>query len=173
MRRQTRIAEVLQHVAEGRPRPAHACHSVPVNEGIPDRARVRTPHGELTLEEMAEALPGTADLMVLVGTAWWKCAYAARGGNWQLAAYFARRVRGIQRRLAIVRPKYGADVARFEAERIAPVLAAAEGRNADAFERAFAAATDEANALHAKWGKGYIRWTLPDEAPRDLDLGPR
>lgn len=132
---------------------------------------MQTPHGHLSLEEIAEALPGTGDLMTLVGAAWWKCAYAARGGNWELAAYFARRVRGIQRRLALVRPKYGADLARFEEERIGPVLAAADRRDRDAFERAFDAATDDANALHAKWGKSYIRWVLPGEAPRDLDLG--
>jgi len=134
--------------------------------------RVRTPHGELSLEENAEALPSTGALLALVGTAWWKCAHAARGGNWELAAYFARRVRGLQARLAVVRPKYEPDLAGFEAERIAPVLAATEAQDRDAFERAFSAATDAANALHVKWGKSYIRWTLPVDAPRDLDLGP-
>lgn len=133
--------------------------------------RIRTPHGDLSLEEIAEALPSTGDLMALVGAAWWKCAFAARGGNWELAAYFARRVRGLQRRLAVVRPKYGADITRFEEQRIGPLLAAAEIRDSDAFERAFAAATDDANALHVKWGKSYIRWVLPDDPPRDLDLG--
>lgn len=123
--------------------------------------------------EVARALPGTGDLMAMVGTSWWKCAHAARGGNWELAAYFARRVRGIQRRLAIVRPKYAEDVARFEAERIAPVLTAAEHKDLAAFERAFREATDEANALHEKWGKAYIRWVLPEDPPSDLDLGPR
>ena len=135
--------------------------------------RVRTAHGEMSLEEMAEALPATGDLMALVGDAWWRCAHAARGGNWPLAAYFARRVRGIQRRLAIVRPKYREDLARFEAERIATVLAAAERRDIAEFERAFADATDEANRLHEKWGKGYIRWELPGETPRGLDLRGR
>ena len=134
--------------------------------------RVRTEHGDLSLEEIAEALPSTGDLMALVGTAWWKCAHAARGGNWELAAYFARRVRGLQRRLALVRPKYAGDLARFEAERIGPLLAAADRRDGDAFERAFTEATDDANAMHAKWGKSYIRWVLPADPPRDLDLGP-
>jgi hypothetical protein len=132
--------------------------------------RIRTPHGDLSLEELAEALPSTGDLMALVGDAWWKCAYAARGGNWELAAYFARRVRGIQRRLALVRPKYAGDLAHFEAELIEPVLAAAAARDRSAFDAAFTRATDEANAMHAKWGKSYIRWVLPDEAPKDLDL---
>ncbi len=135
--------------------------------------RVRTAQGDLSLEEIAEALPGTGDLMFMVGQAWWRCFYAARGGNRELAAYFARRVRGLQRRLALVRPKYGADLARFEDERLGPVLAALDRGDTEAFERAFADATDEANRLHVKWGKGYLRWTLPPDPPRDLELGPR
>jgi len=132
--------------------------------------RIRTPHGELSLEEIAEGLPSTGDLMAAVGESWWKCAHAGRGGNWDLAAYCARRVRSLQRRLGVVRPKYRADLAAFETERIAPVLAAASGRDREAFESAFAAATAEANRLHEKWGYGYIRWILPEVAPADLDL---
>ncbi len=131
---------------------------------------MRTPNAELSLLDIAEALPATGDLMAAVGDSWWKCAHAARGGNWDLAAYFARRVRGIQRRLSIVRPKYREDLARFEADLITPVLAAASGRDGAAFERAFAAATDEANRMHEKWGYGYIRWTLPEDPPQSLDL---
>jgi hypothetical protein len=132
--------------------------------------RIRTPHGELTPEELAEALPGTGDLMALVGDCWWKCAHAARGGNWDLAAYFARRIRGLQRRLALVRPKYREDIERFEHDSLEPVLMAAGRADLAAFRAAFDAATDAANALHAKWGKSYIRWVLNEDPPKDLDL---
>ena len=132
--------------------------------------KIRTSHGELSLEELAEALPGTGDLMALVGECWVKCAHAARGGNWELSAYFARRVRGLQRRLALVRPKYADDLASFESELIEPVLAATSAKDRATFDAAFTRATDEANALHVKWGKSYIRWTLPPEPPKDLDL---
>ncbi len=137
-----------------------------------DAKRVKTSHTELSLEQIAELLPGTSELMQSVGTAWWKCAYAARGGNWQLAAYFARRVRGLQHKLSIVRPKYAEDLEAFEGEHLAPVLAACEARDGASFDRAYNTAVDKANALHVKWGKSYIRWVLPDEAPTDLDLGP-
>lgn len=137
-----------------------------------DATRVSTPHGELTLEEIAELLPNTGELMQSVGTTWWKCAHAARGGNWPLAAYFARRARGLLRKLATVRPKYAGDVAAYEDERIGPVLAACERQDAAMFESAYARAVDTANELHVKWGKSYIRWRLPDEAPQDLDLTP-
>lgn len=128
---------------------------------------------ELSPEHIAAGLPGTGDLMVLVGTSWWKCAYAARGGNWPLAAFYARRVRSLQRRLAIIRPKYAERLAAFEAEMLAAVFAAIEAQDRQAFDRGFATATENANLQHVETGYGYIRWILPDEPPKDLDLGPR
>ena len=139
----------------------------------PDARTVRTRHGELTLEQIADALPGTADIMESVGVAWWKCAYAARGGNWPLAAYFARRVHDLLGSLAVTRPKYVDDAAAFQAGALGDALRACERADGAAFERAFVAATDRANEMHVKWGKGYLRWTLPDEPPKDLDLRPQ
>jgi hypothetical protein len=127
---------------------------------------------ELSPEHIAAGLPGTADLMVLVGNSWWRCAYAARGGNWPLAAFYARRVRSLQRRLAVIRPKYAERLATYERAMLAPVFAAIERQDRAAFDRAFAAATDDANRQHVETGYPYIRWTLPDEPPKDLDLGP-
>src|SRR5438874_2569820 len=108
--------------------------------------------------------------MASVGNAWWKCAYAARGGNWELAAYFARRVRGLQRKLAQLRSKYAEDLVGFESEHLNPLLTALASHDGPSFERTYATATERANALHVKWAKPYIRWVLPDEAPKDLDL---
>ena len=127
---------------------------------------------ELSPEYIASGLPGTADLMVLVGNSWWRCAYAARGGNWPLAAFYARRVRSLQRRLGVIRPKYAERLATYETAMLAPVFAAIERQDRAGFDRAFAAATDDANAQHVETGYPYIRWKLPDEAPKDVDLGP-
>ena len=137
-----------------------------------DARTAKTSHGELTLEQIAELLPGTGELMQSVGNTWWKCAYAARGGNFELASYFARRTRGLLRKLAIVRPKYADDVAEFEKALIDPILAACERSDRVAFESAFTATVDRANELHVKWGKSFIRWVLPPDPPQDLDLAP-
>ena len=128
---------------------------------------------ELSPEHVAAGLPGTSDLMVLVGSSWWRCAYAARGGNWPLAAFYARRVRSLQRRLGVIRPKYKERLDRFETDQLAPLFKAIEALDQQAFERAFTAATDGANLQHAETGYEYIRWKLPDEPPKDLDLGPQ
>ncbi len=135
-----------------------------------DATRVRTSHGELTLEQIAELLPGTAELMASIGNSFWKSAHAARGGNWPLAAYFVRHARGLLRKLAVVRPKYADDVASYDSERIAPLLAACDREDVSIYEAAYASAIDVANELHAKWGKSYIRWRLPEDPPTDLDL---
>jgi hypothetical protein len=136
-----------------------------------DGAKTRSSkYAELTLEQVAVLLPGTGEIMASVGQCWWKCAYAARGGNWDLAAYFVRRVRSLQRNLAVVRPKYSDDLVAFEKQYLAPALAACYAGDKPAFDLAFAAATDKANELHVKWAKPYIRWTLPEEPPKDLEM---
>jgi hypothetical protein len=135
-----------------------------------DEPSSEKPSPPLSLEQIAQLLPGTGEIMASVGNAWWKCAYAARGGNWDLAAYFARRVRGLQRKLAQIRPKYAADLGAFENELLNPLLTALGAHDGPAFERLYLGATDKANELHVKWAKPYIRWVLPDEPPKDLDL---
>jgi hypothetical protein len=117
--------------------------------------------------------PGTGDIMAAVGTCWWKAAYAARGGNWGLAAYFVRRVRSLQGKLAVIRPKYAGDLGAFEEELLTPLLAACDRTDLAAFDRIYAAATDRANELHVTWAKPYIRWVLPDEPPKDLEMSPQ
>jgi hypothetical protein len=135
---------------------------------VPDDPQSKAP--PLSLEQIAQLLPGTGEIMASVGNAWWKCAYAARGGNWDLASYFARRVRGLQRKLAQIRPKYAEDLVAFENEHLNPLLTALGAHNGPAFETTYAGATEKANELHVKWAKPYIRWVLPDEPPKDLEL---
>src|SRR5947207_9132508 len=111
----------------------------------------------LSLEQIAQLLPGTGEIMASVGNAWWKCAYAARGGNWELAAYFARRVRGLQRKLAQIRAKYAEDLAAFEPEHLGPPLVALGPHAGPLVQRLYEAATDKATELHVTWPKPYIR----------------
>lgn len=133
---------------------------------------VRTKHAELSLEQLADALPSTGEVMANVAVAWWRCAHAARGGNWPLAAYYARRVRGLQRGLAITRPKHRERVERYERDALNPLLRSIESNDAVGFARIFDEATELANDMHVETGHGYIKWVLPDEAPLDVHQGP-
>jgi len=118
----------------------------------------------------ASFAPGLGEIMGLNQIRHDKLWFAGENANWPLAAYFVRRVRSLQRKLAVVRPKYAGDLAAFEDEHIDPALAACDAADRNAFDRAFAAATDRANEMHVKWAKPYIRWTLPDEPPKDLEM---
>ena len=139
---------------------------------VRDERRIRTKHAELSPEELAESLPGTGELMASVGRSYGACWHAAHGGNWELAAYFLRRVRGAQRTLAVVRPKYRDQLAEFDGECIAPLMQTIEARDLVGFERVYDHTVVRANEYHVLNGKSYIRWKRPDRPPDDLDLGP-
>jgi hypothetical protein len=140
---------------------------------VADERRIRTKHTELSLEEIADSLPGTGELMASVGRSYGACWHAAHGGNWDLAAYLLRRVRGVQRTLAVVRPKYRDQLAAFDAECVEPLMRTIERRDLVAFDRAYEHGVDRANEYHVLNGKSYIRWKRPERPPDGLDLGPR
>src|SRR5215831_14507447 len=79
-----------------------------------DAPRVRTKHTELTLEEIAAALPGTGEVMASVSWCFAMCGHAATGGNWDLSAYYLRRTRSLLRGLAVTRPRYADQVRDYD-----------------------------------------------------------
>lgn len=134
--------------------------------------RVTTDDNALSLREMSEALPDTATIMTRVGECWWHLIYAARGGNWDLADYYCRRVVKLENTLVVLRPKHQERMARFQAVAVPPVRAAIAVRDLAMLEEAYAEATEFANQLHGESGYPYVRWVLPEEPPKGLDLGP-
>ena len=135
--------------------------------------RIRTRHAELSLEEIADALPGTGEVMSAVGRCYGACWHAAHGGNWDLAAYFLRRVRSLQRGLAVTRPKYGHQLAAFDREALGPLFSALASRDLAAFDHAYDFGVERANHYHVEAGKSYVRYKRPERAPDDLELGPQ
>lgn len=140
-----------------------------MSDGAEDMT-VRTEENELTLTEMSDALPDTATIMTRVGECWWHLIYAARGGNWELADYYLRRVVKLENTLVKLRPKHTERMRRFQQTAVPPVVAALEARNLPSLEAAYEAATDMANELHGESGYPYVRWELPAEPPRGLKL---
>lgn len=138
-----------------------------------EEPRARTKHGELTLSDIAALMPGTGEVMSRVSHLWGTCWYAARGGNWDLAAFYLRRTRSELRALIVTRPKYAQQLRQFEAESLEPVARSLVSRDLASFEAAYADAVERANSLHVETGYAYIRWRLPDRSPEaGLDLGP-
>jgi hypothetical protein len=143
-----------------------------MQDEIRDEFTVKTDDNELTLEEMSGALPDTSTIMARVGHSWWHLIYAARGGNWGLARYYHDRVAKLARKLAVLRPKHRERLELFQADALRFVAAAIDDRNLARLEEAYATATDLANHLHDESGYPYVRWVLPEDAPKGLDLGP-
>lgn len=134
--------------------------------------KVTTKDNELSLEEMSGALPDTSTIMSMVGDAWWRLIYAARGGNWGLADYYFRRVNKLEDTLKVLRPKHRERLERFQATAMPPVSAAIETRDLAGLEKSYTEATDMANHLHNESGYPYIKWVLPEEKPKGLQLEP-
>jgi hypothetical protein len=138
-----------------------------------EQPKILTRHGEVSPEEIAELLPGAGDVMVVVSRLYGNLWHAARGGNWDLAAFYFRRTRRLLGNLSITRPKYSAQLADYVGDFLEPVGRSLLEKDRGGFEAAFEASIRRANELHVVTGYPYIRWSAP-EAPPDpsLDLGP-
>ncbi len=63
-------------------------------------------HREMTLEDIAVIQPGLGRIMPEIGIRTWKLYYAAKAGNWPLAKFQLKEVRGLMELGAFTRPKY-------------------------------------------------------------------
>lgn len=125
---------------------------------------------DLTIDELARQSPGMDRLMAEVGPRVHRMYYAARAGNWPLAAYFARSAAKQLQRCVDSRPRYDPQMSDYLREDFAPVTAAIRAQDAVAFQAAYRVMVDRANELHAHFGKPFLVWRTPDAPPDDLDL---
>jgi hypothetical protein len=129
-----------------------------------------TRHGDLSLDQIGEMMPGMARLMVEVSDRYWIVYYAAQGGNWALARHEFNEMRKTLRMAGLVRPKYQESLARYEAEQLAPLEQTIRACDFASFDEAFRRGADVANERHREFGYECIEWTLPDAPPRHLRL---
>ena len=130
-------------------------------------------HREMTLEDIAVIQPGLGRIMPEIGARTWKLYYAAKAGNWPLAKFQAKEIRGLMELGTFTRPKYEDNLNQFLDENWKPLEDAVAREDFAAVESAFHKAVEAANAYHELRDKPYIRWKLPDSPPPDLDLTPR
>ena len=108
-------------------------------------ATVHSRHGELTLEQIADGLPGTGEVMAAVSHCFGTTLHAARAHKWDLAAYYTRRVRGLMRTLAVRRPKYAVQLDDFVRAGLEPLLKAIADQDASEFQIRYAACVEMAH----------------------------
>lgn len=136
------------------------------------KVAIKTKHGELTLEQLAEVQPGMARLMKEVGERYHILYYAAKGGNWLLAQHELNQVTALIRAGITLRPKYSTDLAHFTREYLNPISEAIGSKDWKKFEDLYNKAIDGSNVYHEKYGYEYIRYVLPKNPPEFYDLKP-
>jgi len=129
-----------------------------------------TPHTEITLDQLGEIQPGLARLMAEVSDRYWILYYAAKGGNWKMAALQSSELEKALRIGAITRPKYTAHLEAFIKGPLTVMNKAIEERDWIAFESVYKTGITTANAYHREWDHEEIVWQLPDEPPKHLNL---
>lgn len=127
----------------------------------------------MTIEDMAAIQPGLARIMPEIGARTWKLYYAAKALNWPMAKFQYKEIIGLFEMGAFMRPKHEAAINQYIAENWKPLEDPIAKKDFAAFEQAYNAAIDAANAYHELKEKPYIQWKTPDVPPPDLDLRPR
>jgi len=133
---------------------------------------IKTKHGELTLEQLAETQPGMARLMKEVSDRYYILYYAAKGGNWMLAQHELNQVASLFKVASTLRPKYAEDLASFTKDYFVTIGDAIKARDWARFEKLYNQGVDKSNAYHEKYGYEYIRFVLPKTPPAYYDLKP-
>lgn len=137
-----------------------------------DGREIRTKHGSMTVEQLAEVQPGMARLMDEYGRRYWALYYAGKSGNWPLAQYMLSEMRKLGRIVPVVRPKYAEAMSEFETRHLEPLASAVAAKDATAFEDAYHKAKNASDEYHARFAKPFIRFRLPRDPPSWLQFEP-
>lgn len=135
--------------------------------------QIDTGKGTFQLTELGHLMPGMAEIMPLIGARIWKCYYAGQAKNRPLARFQLKEAVNLMEKGAFLRPKYAENMDKFISEEVASVNKAIESEDWDAFDKAFVAMVDAANAYHDLYDKPFLQWKVPDAPPPDLDMNPR
>lgn len=129
-----------------------------------------TKHGDLTLDQIAELQPGLGTLMRDISDRYWILYYAAKGGNWELAAYQLRGLRSLYKKGAMTRPKYAGMLDDFSTKIFDPLQKHIEAKDFQAFATVYQQGIGLANKLHVATKHAEIVWKLPPDPPEHLQL---
>ncbi len=135
-----------------------------------DKIAIRTKHGELTLDQLAEVQPGMARLMKEIGERYHILYYAAKGGNWMLAQHQLNQVINLQKVGATLRPKFSEDLNSYIQTYLNPISQAIKAKDWHKFEELYKKGIEGSNHYHEKYGYGHIRYVLPKNPPEFYDL---
>src|SRR2546429_7047484 len=104
---------------------------------LDEKIVVKTKHGELTLEQLAEVQPGLARLMKETGDRFHVLYHAAKGGNWKLAEHEQKVTITILKVGATLRPKFHEDITSFIHQHLNPLVKSIKAKDWESFEHCY------------------------------------
>ena len=109
------------------------------------------------IDEVRGALPKFAIPMREVGDRFQNMYFAARDGNWALAAYMSKYMNGAMNPAIVTKPAEYKVWKSFYDETFAPVNKAIQAKDFKAFETAYIAVINDCNGCHQGMGYGFIK----------------
>jgi hypothetical protein len=132
---------------------------------------IPTKHNKnLTIEDIAEIQPGLGTVMIEFGHRFYITYYAAKAGNWKLAEYELEELIEAQEVAEVTRPKYKKQLKDFEDDYLEKLEDAIEDKNFTKFEKLYTKTTKACNRCHKANGHPYIKYILPKNPPKFLDM---
>jgi hypothetical protein len=116
---------------------------------------------EEKLKTLADLQPGLGTVMIEYGNRYTNAYYAAKGGNWDLAAYQIKEAGEIQEVGETTRPARAQALKNFEKNYLDPVNEAIKAKDFKKFDKAFKDGIQGCNTCHAGQGFPFIKYELP------------
>jgi cytochrome c556 len=127
------------------------------------------PETQKQLDDLKAAIPKFAVPMREVGDRFQDMGFAAKGGNWALAAYMSKYMNGAMNPARLTKPDEYKVWQSFYENTFAATNKAIQAKDAKAFEAAYTAVIKDCNGCHAAMGYGFIQ-VVKQGAPSDQGI---
>jgi len=121
------------------------------------------------IDSIKNVLPKFAIAMREVGDRFQNMYFAAKGGNWGLAAYMSRYMNNALKPAMVTKPAEYETWKSFYTDTFAPVNKAIAAEDFKAFDKEYNAVIDSCNGCHAGMGYGFIK-VKKLKAPADMGI---
>jgi len=128
---------------------------------------------EADLQKQIDAIKGTIPKFAIpmreVGDRFQNMYFAAKEGNWGLAAYMSKYMYGAMSPASLTKPKEYGEWKSFYNNTFAPVNKAIQAQDWKAFEKEYTAVISGCNGCHAAMGYGFIE-VIKMKTPADTGI---
>lgn len=125
--------------------------------GIPGTSAQETKDVQKQVDEIRGVLPKFAIPMREVGDRFQNIYFAAKDGNWALAAYMSKYMNGALTPASVTKPAEYKVWKSFYTDTFDPVNKAIQAKDWKAFEAAYTAVIKDCNSCHDAMGYGFIK----------------